>query len=715
MPPETEEERRRREAELEMLMQAAMRDKLPTTTSVPPIDARIQPTDSTYMPGKAWRFTRNNRAADAPAVSPYGEVPPPTDEAGNVLSDEDADDWQDELDLDALYDLQDRERADEAAQDKVVEAELARPTPPMVDVTPAPKGDTYEQHTAKVAQQAQIAAPPAAPPASVQDRFLSTLNMLRKQRGLPEIPAQPVAAADTEKSISPEVSKGKEADFFGHDTEGGFSRAKAIAAGEAAYDAETARRDPENRFNAANAGRTLVDGDEDFAELRGDSQLGLREMRSGPDARTPEQIAELEAKGLITTPSRAPVRSSVTPDELPNPYGESESKWEDEFLQNNNRLSNDEIRRRARIVGIFQGVDAQKAFVDRELKMAEGYEKGLVDSRTRDYGDRRVGRADAVAIAGTGNVDPESAASLTNRDMLLGAFQNGMYSQGLSAERAEKLLQQFMTGQAGETYRQGRKIEADAETNATNAAVELAKAEMWNQRAVMQQKERLTHDEHADLFAATALKELGLPMPVGRAVFDGDYSQVPPEKMADTEAALARIKPFNLKSSVQQLGPGISAFAAKIPYNAAKVEAEVIARARADPKYKVEMQTDMATAAMSLKQGIEAWNALSEQGKRDFAQFGGKGIGAVLANGLKDPRDRALGGAVWTVLNNLIQERSGVAVTESEWGRTANEIGLAQGVWDPFNTYEGIEFYLNNAAQRMRTRRDIYERNIGWK
>ncbi len=714
--PETEEERRRREAELEALMQRALGDRL-TRAPAPPIPDRIAPRDTSYMPGGEYRFTRSNRAADAAAVAPYGEVPPPTDAAGNVISDEEADDWQDELDLSALYDLNDRERREEAARQEAAEAELLRPTPPVIDVTPAPKGDTYDQHAAKVAQQAQAAAPPAAqvspppPAASVTDRFLSALNVLRQQKGMPPIPA----AAATEANLSPATSRGAEADLYGHDTEGGFSRDKAIAAGEAAYDRETARRDPVNQYDRGNADRQFIDGDEDFAELRGDSQLGLREMRGGPDARTPEQIAELESKGLMTTASRAPVRSSVTPDKLPNPYGESDTRWEDEFLQNNTRMSNDEIRKRARVIGIFHGLDAQKAFVDREMKMAEGYERGLVESRGRDYGDRRVGRADAVAIAGTGNVDPESAASLTNRDMLMSAYPNGMYSQGLSAERSEKMLQQFLTGELGRDYRQGREIEADRHRTDTNAAVELAKADAWQQRALAQQKERLTHDEHANLFGATAQGVLGLPMEVGVAAFDGDYSKVPPERMAEVESLLARIKPFNLKSAMQPLGPGITAFAAKIPYNAAKVEAEVIARARADPKYATDMQTDMMNAGMSLKQGIEAWNHLSEQGKRDFAQFGGKGIGAVLANGLKDERDRALGGAVWTVLNNLIQERSGVAVTESEWGRTANEIGLGQGIWDPFNTYEGIEHYLNNAGERMRARFDIYQRNIGWK
>lgn len=674
MPPETEEQKRRRkEQELELLMELAGQRNL----GVAPV-----PRKNDYTPAGELRFTRNPRAVDAAAVAPMGSVP------GPGMSEEEADDQQDEIDRDAFYKQQDLEREREAAAEgDVLEVELAQkqdaPPAAVPPAPPPPITDTYAQHLQKLREQSGASAPLAAPP-----------------------------AAETEKSVSPEVSKGKEADLYGHDAEGGFSRERAIDESGRAYDAETVRRDPINQFDAANAGRTLT-GPGGGPPLRGDAVLGLREMQNGRHARSPDEIAELEDKGLITSaPTDAPVRSSVTPDGLPNPYGESESKWEDEFLRNNDRMSNAEIRRKAAIMGAFGSDAEQKAFVDRETGFARDYEKGLAEARARDYGDRRVNRADAVAIGGTGNVDPESAARLTNRDMLMQAYPNGMYGQGLSAERAEKMWQQSNQALLGLQNRQREGIAADSANKDKDIAARFALGEWAARRAEMG---TLTPDEQAKLFAAGLTKERGIPKEAGIAAFNGDFSGIPSGLRAEVEAEVDLVKPFRKEAANRPLGPGVRAPEIKLPFDLEKVTQMNVAKARSDLKYADKMQTDIGDTALQLRQGMEAWEQMSEQGKRAFATYGAKGLGEVVARGLTNAHDRARAGAVWTVLNNLIQERSGVAVTESEWGRTAKEIGLGSGTWDPFNSYEGIERYLNNAAERMQARYETYSRLIGWK
>ncbi len=682
-----DEEQRLREREIEALMRGGFSQLGVTGGRVPPVvdvPAKRGPYDTTYEPGGYHYFQSNPREWDAPAVAPYGEVPPPRDAAGNPLDPDEANDQQEELDREAYYHLQEREKAEEAARDierqKATEAELLNK--PMGPPAQAPA--------------ALAAPPPSAQPQQPIDIFVDAFRKLREE-------TDRVAPADV--GIKPQPDKA-------------FSPERQMEAAGAAYDRETERRDPRNVYDRAAADRALENDSGRGPLNKGRMSWGLAQTAKLP---ADEQKAARD-KGLITDyqdalPDRA-VRSSKSPDELPNPYGESDTRWEDEFLKTHDRMSNQEIRRRAAIMGPFASDAEVKAFTDREMKFGEDYDRGLVEARERDRGERRVSREDAMALAGSGMVTPEAAASIQNRSLPAAAYPNGGYAVGRNAQKNDQQWMNWLIAQQGLNDRKAQEINADAEKTDKNVAAGLAN----NQARLEEMRRRseqsfVTHDEHQKLFVATAASDpflKALPREVTAAAFDGDFTNVPPELMGPLEDALARIKPFRKEADLKILGPQMSALGAKIPYNAEKVKQETIERGMNDTQFRYRTQDTMLRTGMQLSQGINAWSQLSEQGKRDFASYGGKGIGAVLANGLKDPHDRALAGAVWTVLNNLIQERSGVAVTESEWGRTANEIGLAQGIWDPFNTYEGIEFYLDHAADVMQARYGEYKRQFGW-
>lgn len=429
-----------------------------------------------------------------------------------------------------------------------------------------------------------------------------------------------------------------------------------------------------------------------------------------------KQMADAGAAYDRATDSRANPYSDDY-HERENPYvaNSGKGRWEEELLRGRNPLSDGQIRGRAAAISIFGGRDAARDFTAREMTMRQNYDKGLVDARERDRGEARISREDAMAIAGAGLASPEAAAQMQNRSLPAQAYPNGGYALGRNAQKNDLTWQQFNLMQQGLNARQAQQLNADAENKDKAIAATLANGETLAQARQRTERAQVTEEEHRNLFAATANKAFGLDLATGRAAFDGDFSKVPPEQMVNVESALAQIKPFTAEADLRALGPQMAALGAKVPYSAAKVEADTIARGKADPQFAYKTQDNLLKTGMQLRAGIEAWSHLSEQGKRDFASFGGKGIGAVLANGLKDPHDRALAGSVWTVLNNLIQERSGVAVTESEWGRTANEIGLAQGIWDPFNTYEGIEIYLDHAADVMQARYGSYARQFGWR
>lgn len=647
------------------------------------------PTSNTYDPETgAYHFTRGNRAADAAAVAPMGSVP------GPGMSDEEADDEQDELDQNALYEHHQAERARE-------DARLGAPVP--LQIPPQETGDVLDQRDPFGPRQLppieQLEQTPA--PYTASGTLSQHLETVRKFE-----PRSYPAAPDTAKSITPEVSKGKEPDLYGHDTETGFNPQEVMRAAAAAYDQETARREPQNQYDQAASGRELT-GNGPYNQLT-EYRLGQTKERL-----TPEQQAELEDKGLVFDDPA--VQSTLTPDKLPNPYGQDErGRWEDEFLRRHTPVSDDDVHSGFVLQALAGGQQNGLKYRESLMKQQHQNDEGLYEARMRDKGESRIPKELAVAIAGTGAVSPEEAATLTYNSPLVQAYPNGMYAMGLNTQRMDRMQQQFNLGILGQQARQNRDLEAKQGESERRQQTQLEIAKMYAQRK--QQMQGLAPEQQRNLFAAGVYKETqgAISMEAAAAAWDGDYSGIPEESRADVQASVAMTKPFTDVVSNRPLGPGVRAPEIKLPFDIRKVEETVLARGRNDVKFSLTQRDHMTEVGMQLSQAMHAWQEMSEQGKRAMAKFGAIGPGEEFNKAFTNPHDRALATSVWGVLNEMIQKRSGVAVNNNEWGRMAKEIGLGQGVWDPFNSYEGIERYLNHAAERFEARYNLFSNTLKW-
>lgn len=407
-------------------------------------------------------------------------------------------------------------------------------------------------------------------------------------------------------------------------------------------------------------------------------------------------------------------------------YGdESDSQgryWEDEFLSRR-RQSDEDINRAWLMQSTFWGNERGDQ-VRRMLRQEQqDYDRGLAEARQQDFGNRRISRAMAEAIAATGQVSPEAAVNLRMNDPIVKNF--GQYaSQGGRAEGQNVGLAKKKLELIADTFKAET---TDNRIKMLGALQAIGGFEGQQMRAAM--LSQMTPEQIAELGAGWMASALGVSRDKGAAVLGGDRSGLTPEQQRKADIATPDIVGTlaNPKVRDQVLGDRVKATVNAEQKRENAVE-QSIALAQNDRKFATKWQTDWDNAAMPLKEAIRGWKAMSPQGKEAFVEWtkqtkdpGSVFTVATVADQFNKkftyaPGDQVHASKVLAAINSHVKAQAGSAVTGSEWDRIAARVGLATGTWAPFNDPNVVGTFLEDAAKLMTQDRQTYERIMGgWK
>jgi hypothetical protein len=400
---------------------------------------------------------------------------------------------------------------------------------------------------------------------------------------------------------------------------------------------------------------------------------------------------------------------------------ETSRRWEDEFLADRKRYTDDDIHRGYVLQTLMSGSDAGLKFRQMARGEQEGYDKGLMSARERDAGSQRISSAMAEAIAATGQVSPEAAAQLKLNDPIVKQF--GQFaSQGGRAEGQQLARDKVIMQELAKLSMRDEDRQANRENTVMRGALGI-QAALANKGV----KSDGTLPDATNLEWAT--KQLKRQVPglsdeqARTALLSGDTSGLTPEQARDVDLATAAVKAAANDPVARRT---ISTSQGKLEGEAEEKQKNAvelaIAKSATDPDYRVKMEQDLEARRLELKAAFDAWTTMSDAGKKAFVQFARSGIPAKLGDfvshlGMEDAQqvtedDRAKATALQALFNSVIQKRAGVAVTESEMGRVAAELGLANGSWDPFNSVKGVGNTLNRIGATLRAHQQIYKKNI---
>lgn len=400
----------------------------------------------------------------------------------------------------------------------------------------------------------------------------------------------------------------------------------------------------------------------------------------------------------------------------------NESRWEEEYLRGRKQYTDADLLRGQIINQFIGGQDAGLKWRQMATGERDAFNKGLYEARDRDLANQRVSPALAEAIAGSGMATPEAAVRLRMNDPIVKAFTSGGYSQGLRAEEMERRMARQYNELLSRTQQGDLNRQANRENTVLRGALGI--------QAALANKGIVTADTSVEdaTKAQLAVSDLMRRFPdltadQAAAALTGDVSALPPDVQRGVQMALPEVKrtvndPVAVRSRVVSQGKVEGEQQTKLK-NAVDI---AVARAATDPKFRVDMETDLETQRLALKNAFKAWQNMSEAGKQAFVQFAPTGIPAKIGEfvkhlGMEDAQkvtenDRVAATALRSLFQDIIQKRAGVAVSESEWGRTAAELGLANGNWDPFNSPRAVGDVLNRLGERLKAHRDVYQRNI---
>lgn len=420
----------------------------------------------------------------------------------------------------------------------------------------------------------------------------------------------------------------------------------------------------------------------------------------------PEDPTELRRRAMAEYQAANPV-------EAPG----ASTRWEDDFVSGRSRVDNRQLNQ-SWALGLFGG-GADFAMRQREqlLNERDKYDAGLAKAKERDFeetqGAQLAGDAMEQAIAASTGIDPKSLRGLRMNHPLVKAFQSGMYSQGLR-ERGQNLS-----------------VHKNSENNETKVLTTEMRNESQERVADKRNQTQLHADKRAaakkgggkggaasapspDLLAAH-ISEVGqIPFEdAQKVVATGDLSAIPADRKQNVQVALVEYQHL-LKADP---GKAMQVMVDREKKSGTRddVLAQHVAKVQSDPKYRQKVQTELKLVAHSTKNAVTSWNSMSDQDKAVFTQLapmGGDVISAIRTSAMS-PEGKAQAGAVLGVMNELLKERSGAAVTDSEWGRLSVEMGLAGGSWDPFNSTKGVDSFLNRLRERLQIKRGEYNSTMG--
>ena len=398
-------------------------------------------------------------------------------------------------------------------------------------------------------------------------------------------------------------------------------------------------------------------------------------------------------------------------------YGEEsrpETPWEDEFLASHKGRSDSDIERAWLLQSLWSGNEHGMRFRQMLKNEQQGYEKGLAEARASDAANRRISRGMAEAIAATGQVSPEAAVQLRMNDKLVKDF--GQFaSQGGRAEGQGIGLSKEKLKLIAGMIESGDKEEAQKGLAMLRAATQLGQAEIYaNKGQATTPEAKAINDSAAASVMAQALGENDPA--IGARALANDFTGLSAKQrgIAMRLGPQLRAKAAQNKGLDQVLNDSIRTQATQ-PIKDAYSIVKSIEIAKNNRQQRTKFKTDWNDASIAFKEAWQGWKSLSPDGKAALAEWAAGGWTGKIRSFLMQPGDQERIAAVQGVINALVKDRSGSAVTGSEWERIATEIGLTADDWNPFNKPEAIEKFLKISGDKLTSHRRVFEQEYGWK
>jgi hypothetical protein len=404
-------------------------------------------------------------------------------------------------------------------------------------------------------------------------------------------------------------------------------------------------------------------------------------------------------------------------------YGEATptSRWEDDFLANHERAPDSDIRMRSAIATLLGGPEEGRRFSDHERKLSEGYEKSLYEARERDRSEQRVSKGLAQAIAASDlGISPEEAVQLRMNDPIVKAFQNGGYSQGLRGEGQQmgltKKVWDINAGAATAEMRDKGMTERGLMNNANQ--LQIAQTYANARSKLPDPADPVAQAKELELQGSVLARSMqGISKEQGMRIVQGDLSGLTPEQKDHVgkflPGMLAGLGNQRTRDSIIR---GFTTFETQKEAKRENAVRQSIELARNDLAKAEKWEHSWKASAIPLSMAMQSWGEMSEDSKAAFAQWSTQGFAGAVNKFLTDPGDQQRAAKVRRVINALVKDRSGSAVTGSEWERIATEIGLPEGSWAPFNSSDTITQHLQDSASLLDAHRADYETILGgWK
>lgn len=416
-----------------------------------------------------------------------------------------------------------------------------------------------------------------------------------------------------------------------------------------------------------------------------------------PQGASREELMQRASAAYDKLPARGPARN-----------------WEEEFLKRN--AADQERLERAYLLQTFvNGPEAagrhqemlQRRIADREAGLREAYERSW-----KGDPNAPVSRAAVEAMAASRIASPEALAGVTANDPTVSGYKSGAYSIGPRLEGQQtgltKSRENIMARFGLQDQEDAAALERMLLGQANNR--DIARINASGKMGALMQDPALRQRILGSWFASS----LGISPDQGARVAAGDLSGLTPDQQRKAQIMAPQFE--QAASSPKVLDQVVAGTTKEETQREGKVQTAVeksLEVAKSNPKYRQDWEQSWTDAKQKLQEAVEGWNSLTDRGKFAFTKFSPKGWSGIVANFVQDSGDQAKASRLQALINQIIKEQSGSAVTDSEMGRVAVEAGFPKVSWDMFNSEEAVKDFMRRIAVTLKNHRDIYQRNFG--